>query len=869
MGLFGSAGGKGIIRRVRLLDVQVTGGGNVGALTGSNSGIISASHATDEIAGNTASGGLVGFNNGSITNSSASCDVTGGSVGGGLVGEQHGLLIASYATGDVSGIDLIGGLTGRNGGKITAAYATGGATASGAFAGGLVAINQGAEGIIGTVVASYSTGPVAGASDVGGLIGYEDGSTTDGYWNIQTSGQSSSSAGAGRTTDQLRSPTGYQGIYRRWNVDVDNADGDHDPSTGRDDPWYFGTADEYPELRQGDYDADDDRMIEIGSLVRLNAIRWDLDGNGAYEDAAYLAAFPDAVANMGCASSRCRGYELSDDLDFDTDGDGSVDSDDEFWNEGMGWEPMGVSWLSFDTRLMGNGHVISNLFVRRQEQWDVGLFGVIGSTGHVRGVGLASVDVEGDNGVGGPVGVNVGKVSACYVSGSMVGKGNRVGGLVGTGGGGIITSSYSAADVTGAEGVGGLIGYDNLGTVFASYAVGNVHAENHAGGLIGFTIEGKVEASYSTGSVIGSGDYIGGVICKRNSKVRFTYWDVEGSGNSASDGGDGKTIEELQNPTGYEGIYAGWNLDLDDDGSADVPWNFGTDLQYPVLKVDFNGDGEATWQEFGYQRGLSATAADYNPVVGRRQEIRTVLRAGVPRQGATFQWQRASSAGWRDVGPASPTKSVEFDTSGTRTYRAVVTLDSGVVLASDPVSLTWRLPDVSVTPSDPTPVIGQAIMATAGVESGSVKVSSYQWRRRFGEQWREVGPAARTKRLIFHFAETATYRAVVTLATGEVAYSEPVTLSWTPGVYITSSEYSPRASQLITLTPHLGGIGGEVSSYRWQYQAAGISWVNIGKERDLVITHGGGGIREYRVQVTMSTGEEVTADPLVINWRDR
>ena len=488
----------------------------------------------------------------------------------------------------------------------------------------------------------------------------------------------------------------------------------------------------------------------------------------------------------------------------------------------------------------------------------MGLFGVIGSTGHVRGVGLASVDVEGGNGVGGLVGNNVGKVSACYVDGSVVGNANRVGGPVGTGGGGIIRSSYSAADVTGADGVGGLIGYDNLGTVLASYAAGNVHAQDHAGGLIGFTIEGKVEASYSTGSVIGSGDYVGGVIGKHNSKVRFTYWDVEGSGNSGGDGGDGKTIEELQSPTGYEGIYASWNLDLDGDRSADAPWDFGTDLQYPVLKVDFNGDGEATWQEFGYQRGLSATAADYNPVVGRAQEIRAVLRAGVPRQGATFQWQRASSSGWRDVGPASPTKSVEFDTSGTRTYRAVVTLDSGVVLASDPVSLTWRLPDVMVTPSDPTPVIGQAIMATAGVESSSVKVSSYQWHRRFGEQWRGVGPAARTKRLIFHFAETATYRVVVTLVSGEVAHSEPITLSWKPGVYVASSEYSPRASQLITLTPHLGGIGGEVSSYRWQYQTAGISWVNVWKERDLVITHGGGGIREYWVHVIMSTGEEVT-----------
>ena len=33
----------------------------------------------------------------------------------------------------------------------------------------------------------------------------------------------------------------------------------------------------------------------------------------------------------------------------------------------------------------------------------------------------------------------------------------------------------------------------------------------------------------------------------------------------------------------------------------DDPWDFGTSDQYPALKVDFNGDNIATWQEFSYQ----------------------------------------------------------------------------------------------------------------------------------------------------------------------------------------------------------------------------------------------------------------------------
>ena len=52
----------------------------------------------------------------------------------------------------------------------------------------------------------------------------------------------------------------------------------------------------------------------------------------------------------------------------------------------------------------------------------------------------------------------------------------------------------------------------------------------------------------------------------------------------------GKTSEELGSPRGYTGIYADWDLDLDnsdgDDDPAtggDDPWDFGTRLQYPAI----------------------------------------------------------------------------------------------------------------------------------------------------------------------------------------------------------------------------------------------------------------------------------------------
>ena len=72
----------------------------------------------------------------------------------------------------------------------------------------------------------------------------------------------------------------------------------------------------------------------------------------------------------------------------------------------------------------------------------------------------------------------------------------------------------------------------------------------------------------------------------------------------------GQTTSALRTPTDYEGIYETWNLDLNLDGEPDDPWHFGTSNQYPVLKVDLNGDGTTTWQEFGYQvrEALTLTA---------------------------------------------------------------------------------------------------------------------------------------------------------------------------------------------------------------------------------------------------------------------
>ena len=51
-----------------------------------------------------------------------------------------------------------------------------------------------------------------------------------------------------------------------------------------------------------------------------------------------------------------------------------------------------------------------------------------------------------------------------------------------------------------------------------------------------------------------------------------------------SNGGIGKTTQELRSPADYIGIYADRNVDINGDNLPDDPWDFGTSTQYPVLK---------------------------------------------------------------------------------------------------------------------------------------------------------------------------------------------------------------------------------------------------------------------------------------------
>ena len=561
--------------------------------------------------------------------------------------------------------------------------------------------------------ASYSTGKVAASGPaqargaVGALVGAASagGTAVDSYWDVWTSGLFHSAGGVGHTSPELTTPAGYTGIYSAWNIDID-------ADSAADDPWIVFPG-IYPVLQwdldgdgstsstefqsqrniqqrtaptRDDYDRDDDGLIDVGSVAQLDAIRWDLGGDGAVDGTGddgpvaagsvdgHAAAFPRAQPHMGCpdtdgdaATSDCKGYELVEDLDFDSNGDGAVDAADHggaFWNSGRGWTPIGdLASGGFSAVFDGGGHRVSNLFADPlHSDTHRGLFGVIAASGRVRRVALEDVRLifspntshRGPQRVGALAGQNHGTIESSYSTGEVQAR-RYVGGLVGVNYG-TIAASYSNASVRASwDHAGGLAGANvgsstqGVGAIRAAYSTGSVWSElGNAGGLAGANIgtggsdadPASIAYSYSRSPVTSTTGSRGGLVAREISGASSVH--SYSSGHPPRPGaGAHKSGAQLKSPTGYTGIYAHWNIDVDNadgdnlDGTgADDPWDFGTSNQYPALKADLNDDGNPTAAEFGPQvrsfNQAPAFAAGGSVTVTVRESAPTGSPAGLP-----------------------------------------------------------------------------------------------------------------------------------------------------------------------------------------------------------------------------------------------
>jgi hypothetical protein len=332
-------------------------------------------------------------------------------------------------------------------------------------------------------------------------VGRNSGTVTASFWDVQTSLQTTSAGGTGKTTAEMQDPITF--LDAGWDF------------VGE---WENGPSDEWAELPGGGY------PILWWQLSPFPPLPTFSGGTGEPED-PYLISTANDLNRIGHNQRLMTAhFKITNDISL----------------TGVNFFTIGSHPIPFTGVFDGSDRAISNFTYDSNDRNYIGLFGRV--RGEIKNLGLIYPNVNAGTGryvgalvgqlsggtitncyvqggtvsgrldVGGLVGWKGGTVTNCYAIGSVLGSSNRVGGLVGWNGG-TVTNCYSAGSVSGTTQVGGLVGRNNQGTITNCYSTGSVSGlGNNAGGLVGNNNSGTITNCYATGSVLGSGNNVGGLV---------------------------------------------------------------------------------------------------------------------------------------------------------------------------------------------------------------------------------------------------------------------------------------------------------------------------------------------------------------------
>ena len=311
-----------------------------------------------------------------------------------------------------------------------------------------------------------------------------------------------------------------------------------------------------------------------------------------------------------------------------------ISENGEEYNDGEGWRPIGERQNSFEGQYNGQGFTISGLSLNRSEDYQ-GLFGSI-SVAKIKNLTLTEINVEGYNQVGSIVGISIAStIENCKSSGLVIGQAHIgglvgenyykssisdssfegailsrygvVGGIVGSNDSSTVRKCFSHSDITTSMQAGGIVGIHQDSILENSYSTGIVHSSEYGGGLVGWSKNSSVkncycltetQVSYCGGGLIGGIDDKavvencfsagktdgGGLIgCNNDSEVKDSFWDVETSMTTDSEGGTGKTNHEMKTLATF--INANWDFVSETDNGSSDYWNIDavTNDGYPYL----------------------------------------------------------------------------------------------------------------------------------------------------------------------------------------------------------------------------------------------------------------------------------------------
>ena len=597
----------------------------VGGLVGWNSGSLVDCYATGQVGSVIDAdrlGGLVGRNAGTI----CGCYATGAVIGdfnsdhlGGLAGKNEYVISDSYATGDVTGgqdAEDLGGFVGFNQDSrtlILRCYSTG-------------------------AVTSQSTD-----THIGAFVGYHrNGHIRDCYWNVDSAGMvkgigvlggsQDEDDVAGLTAAQMQNPESFvgwgfagavgTGLNNQWVLAGDPAPvlWWQRPETvplptfsggsgTEDDPYLIADVTDLnsigynPRVLDKHYKLVADLDLSGGQVPRmigndLDPFTGTFDGDGhTIENVTTVerARYDDFIGLFGCMGPGSEVRSLSLAVRFQA--------------EGYPFEATGAlaGWASGAT--VADCHVTGSIAGR---DYTGGLIGFAGQTdvsnssvsagvtgreytgglighndqGHVTGCRTEG-SVEGDRGCGGLIAsMNAGSLTYSANAATVTSDWDYIGGLVGSCNLSEVSHSYSTGSATGNNYVGGAFGQAGASQISCCYSTGSADGDGFIGGFIGSIYGGKVLHCYSTGAVSAQTSWVGGFVghfiwnAYTDPRAPGCFWDIETSGQTRGEEGQGLTTAEMQNIDTY--LAAGWDFVDETDNGTDDTW-FMPEAHYPHL----------------------------------------------------------------------------------------------------------------------------------------------------------------------------------------------------------------------------------------------------------------------------------------------
>lgn len=327
-----------------------------------------------------------------------------------------------------------------------------------------------------------------------------------------------------------------------------------------------------------DADSDSNGLIDIYTLKQLDAIRFDLHG------ASRKLSVLDPGDSSGCPLvytadaklvPRCHGYELKNNVDFDTNKNGTLDAGDEYWNGGRGWIPIGNYNANFNGVFEGNGFALEHFYIAYPGARAGLFFGI--EDAYMRNLAMVDFNMQAEE--GGPLAGRIlgGVIEGVYMRGefSCSGASSRlVGGLVG--------ESYYDVSIANA-----LIATDISCPNGSAFGLGTWNAD--------LSVSGKSRAILVLGRLNTlPNEYQDNFAFANAGQVSQSYWpyDLTQQNTAGVTGATGATLAQLKCPDAANNtscipgvtLYEHW--DQEKNAAGQDYWVFAASNQLPALKLN-------------------------------------------------------------------------------------------------------------------------------------------------------------------------------------------------------------------------------------------------------------------------------------------